>query len=448
MKQQRSHSALPAPRASGASGATAAMAHIQQEWWSEARRVSQVAEAKPYQQQQQQQQEHKQSRSAASSPVLEEVLQAVAHRASIARGATASSSPMRLPPPPAPTEVRQQQCSDSSGPVAAPQPAHHPRRSMVSSASPPPAQPSAYVKDRQVGSFAEASSSQKEHLVSYLQARSSTVGRVLGSPLPTLPQRPAAAAQEPWQQQEQRHSGTGTRDVVERCRAPGSAAWGGAQPPQTRTQGVFVWEDEPPLEAALGLHGGEAEAASQQPMPFPAVARPTSPFATASSQHSKPRPSLAASAAAAFAANGSPKRSPREPQQSFVLPQPGSRGQSPLGSARAAIPAAGGAVRAGIEARRASTVAFLEGGQSLVDQISCEMPVYNGDGYRGDADQFGALRGGPAATRHSAVAQAIGNRIAGAGELVDRYGMQAGLSTSMQMPQLNAWIFIACLNHH
>ncbi|KIY95875.1 hypothetical protein MNEG_12086, partial [Monoraphidium neglectum] len=179
-------------RLSSAGPALAAMDKrgLQQQWWDDARRVSHAATSlntdlmRP-------------SRSASSSPVPEEVLQAVALRRSICSGtrhgpaaaAAASTSAPGLGGQSGPLPLDPWRGSGGEQQLSTPQQAQpqrpQMRRSMLAAGSPPPSAQGAYVSNREAASSLTARSAEKEQLLSYLQARSSTMSRMLGSPTPT-----------------------------------------------------------------------------------------------------------------------------------------------------------------------------------------------------------------------------------------------------------------------
>lgn len=453
----RASSASPGAGAPAAKPAhergAAAKAGLQQQWWEEARRASQLqtpakSELRP-------------SRSAASSPLPQEVLEAVALRRSICSGnrhgpaGSPSASPdagagaaggggasFALPACRAPPGGLLGSC-DAGALRQGGGASQHMRRSMAAAGAPPPTAQSAYVSDREVASSCAARSGEKAQLVSYLQGRASTVGRVMGSPPPpdpAPPQLPAAfyggfpsgvgvggpgpqllLLQPPTDEvlMPPLSSCGGARSGAGGAAASGcGAGWGGGgDGGAAREPDVFLWDHLPvpgygtvPSAASRSFRMPQAQVAGQ-----PQRRDSTSPFAEPAQQSAwrrtaSPRPpsrggrtSLAAAAAEAVRAR-SPGAAP-------------SGRASPLGGGARGLGGAGTS-----DARRESTAAFLEGRQSLVDQITFGMPGIeesppprsSGFGLEGAWGQDGGMSGGGG--RQSAVGQAINARLASAGE--------------------------------
>jgi hypothetical protein len=337
---------------------------------------------------------------------------AVSHRPSISAGARASAlavaaasadaeglalggrpgRPLRESPstPQPRSSVSLDRCHTAATlPPASPCPVQA-RRSMADPGAPPPSALAAYVQDRAVASSSQARASQKEQLIAALQGRASTVDRILGAP---PQQQQQQQQQQPGTELASPAAGPGGQWAAQLDDSGGNAAWSCEASP--RAKGVFVWEEEEtPPEVNSGLLGGADDA---PPLHAPGrVSRTPSP----ASGHSG-RASLAASAALAVAAR-SP--SPLGGQGGGA----GSRAHSPLGS-----------TRSGAEARRASTAAFLQGSQGLINHITTAMPVVSGAAVLVAEPSLG-LGGeegrGDGGTRHSAVGDAVRARLSHSGE--------------------------------
>lgn len=395
---------------------------LQQQWWSEARRASQ-ATAKA---------STRISRSATNSPVPEEVLQAVAQRRSIASGNHLGAKALAAPQAAAAdwrtsigTSFQQAPTGQSgrgvsacaAAAVQAQEQAQTPqmRRSMVAAGAPPPSAQGAYVADRAVGSFSTARSSQKSDLLSYLQAHSGTVSRVLGSPPPPDPSQQLPPAQYVEAAAGGYSSYEGSQadariNFASSGAAPTGSGWSTWSPTQ-RTQGVFVWEDEPPIDQQIASNASTTSTPNprqqQRPAAEPPANLPAAGWRSASPQDKGDRKSLAAAAAIAAGRAASPTYGRLQRGSVASSSQLRPESSSPLGTRGA---------EESVLARRTSTAAYLEGSQRLVDHISCEMPVYEGPLQGGPGEGAGdAGYGGDRGTRHSAIGTAISARLSAGG---------------------------------
>jgi hypothetical protein len=383
-----------------------ALAHHQ--WWGEARRASLAGLPTELQA----------SRSAPCSPIPQGILDAVArHGGGRASALTAARSE-------APADGRYTAPHGATDPFAAPPAAPQRRRNMTAGAQPPPTCSAAYVKDRAVGSLAQARCSERASLMSYLQAHSGTVGRLLGTPLNPAGGKVCGNDGD--------GDGRQTRAAPCSWSAPleSTASVSGSSAAPQRA-GVFVWEDEPPMEAAFGMQMQEQVLHEQPPEATPsrllrspiAAGPPAERHQQCTSSLRVPSPqletrggrvSLATSAAMAVAAAG--RASP--PHVSCMQPCGVGSGGCGSSDGRGASPLLGSACAALGGARRASSAAIcLEGSLGLSQYVAGD-PVRAPAGFNGldGPGAGGGCSNASAAACHSAVALAIRARVSSARE--------------------------------